>query len=97
MKLFTKILCLALCLCMVASLAACGNNTCRNNCSGRITKLLTQNSVSSFSSNKNGYPRQTSTEVIPMAKQGMKRPDWTKLHPKNEAFVSTCARWSAVD
>jgi len=22
-----------------------------------------------------------------MAKQGMKRPDWTKLHPKNEAFV----------
>ena len=26
MKLFSKILCLALCLCMVASLAACGNN-----------------------------------------------------------------------
>lgn len=22
-----------------------------------------------------------------MAKQGMARPDWTKLHPKNEAFV----------
>ena len=22
-----------------------------------------------------------------MVKQGMKRPDWTKLHPKNEAFV----------
>lgn len=22
-----------------------------------------------------------------MAKQGMKRPDWTKLHPKNKAFV----------
>lgn len=22
-----------------------------------------------------------------MAKQGMKRPDWTQLHPKNEAFV----------
>ena len=22
-----------------------------------------------------------------MAKQGMKRPDWTKLHPKNEAYV----------
>ena len=25
--------------------------------------------------------------VIHLAKQGMKRPDWTKLHPKNEAFV----------
>lgn len=22
-----------------------------------------------------------------MAKKGMARPDWTKLHPKNEAFV----------
>lgn len=22
-----------------------------------------------------------------MAKQGMARPDWTKLHPKNEAYV----------
>lgn len=22
-----------------------------------------------------------------MAKQGMARPDWTKLHPKNKAFV----------
>lgn len=22
-----------------------------------------------------------------MAKQGMARPDWTKLHPKNEGFV----------
>lgn len=22
-----------------------------------------------------------------MAKKGMKRPDWTKLHPKNESFV----------
>ncbi len=22
-----------------------------------------------------------------MAKKGMKRPEWTKLHPKNEAFV----------
>lgn len=22
-----------------------------------------------------------------MAKQGMKRPEWTKLHPKNEAYV----------
>lgn len=22
-----------------------------------------------------------------MAKQGMARPEWTKLHPKNEAFV----------
>lgn len=29
----------------------------------------------------------TVTEVRIMAKQGMARPDWTKLHPKNEAFV----------
>ena len=26
-------------------------------------------------------------EVIYMAKQGMARPDWTRLHPKNDAFV----------
>lgn len=26
-------------------------------------------------------------EVRIMAKQGMARPDWTKLYPKNEAFV----------
>ena len=25
--------------------------------------------------------------MIQLAKKGMKRPDWTKLHPKNEAFV----------
>lgn len=30
---------------------------------------------------------QTKAGVITMAKQGMKRPDRTKLHPKNEAFV----------
>ena len=29
----------------------------------------------------------TRTEVIFMAKKGMARPDWTKLHPKNEAYV----------
>ena len=27
--------------------------------------------------------RKTDGEVIDMAKQGMKRPDYTKLHPKN--------------
>ena len=29
--------------------------------------------------------RNTAFEVITMAKKGMARPDWTKLHPKNEA------------
>lgn len=31
------------------------------------------------------FGRNTGSEVILMAKQGMKRPDCTKLHPKNEA------------
>lgn len=40
-----------------------------------------------FSSDKSHIASQTNSGVINMAKKGMKRPDWTKLHPKNEAFV----------
>ena len=34
----------------------------------------------------NNFPslRQTTAEVINLAKKGMARPDWTQLHPKNE-------------